>query len=103
MPWFSCPRQAAGGVLALEANWFVRASSVFDGCRRVLVDSHDPLSMFEAMVDIVFWPSHVRTGGVESGASIYMWVLPLCALVRVPPVDTLDSSPRVSTRALALE
>ena len=30
---------------------------------RALVDSHDPLSVFEAMVDIVFWQSRVRTGG----------------------------------------
>jgi len=31
MPWFPYPRQAADGVLALEACRFVRASSVFDG------------------------------------------------------------------------
>ena len=43
------------------------------------------------------------TGVVESGASIYVQVLSLCASVMVPLTDTLDSSPRVSIRALALE
>ena len=52
MPWFPCPRQAAGGVLALEAFRFVRACfrirrSLFG---RAPVDSHDALSVFEAMV-----------------------------------------------------
>ena len=40
------------------------------------VDSHDALPMFEAMVDIVLWQSLVRTGGVESEVSIYVW--PFC-------------------------
>ena len=45
----------------------------------------------------------MRSGGVESGASIYTRVLSSCASVRVPLTDNLDSSPRVSIRALALE
>ena len=44
----------------------------------------------------------MRPGGVESGTSIYVRVLSSCASVRVPLTDTLDSSPRVSIRALAL-
>ena len=70
---------------------------------RAIADSHDHFSVFEAMVVITFWQSRVGTGGVELGASIYSWVLSLCALVRVPLVDILDSSPRASSRALALE
>ena len=70
---------------------------------RAWVNSRDPFSVFEAMVAIAFWQSHVRTGDVESGASIYMWALSLCALVWVSLIDTLDSSPRVSIRVLALE
>ena len=91
MPWFPSPRQAVDGVLVLEACRFVQASSVFDGClfSRASVDSHDLFFMFEAMVVIVFC---VRSGGIESGASIYIWVLSLCASVRVPPIDTLNSS-----------
>jgi len=38
MPLFSCARQAAGGVLALDACGFARA----------LLDSMDALSVFEA-------------------------------------------------------
>ena len=57
MPWFPYPRQAAGGVLALEACRFVRASfrirRLLFG--RALVDSHDALSVFEAM-DVVDGP-----------------------------------------------
>ena len=51
MPWFPCPRQAAGGILALEAFRFVRACfrirrSLFG---RAPVGSHDALSVFEAV------------------------------------------------------
>ena len=42
------------------------------------------------MVVVTFFQSLVRTGGIESGASIYIQVLPLCASVRVPLIDTLD-------------
>jgi len=102
MPWFQYPCQAAGGVLVLEACRFVRASFCI---RWVLfgqapVDSHDALSVFEAMDVVLSWQSYMRLGGVKSGASIHVWVLSLCALVRVPPTTTLDISPRVSIRAL---
>ena len=40
---------------------------------------------------------------VELRASTCVWIILLCASVRVPLIDTLDSSPRVSIRALALE
>jgi len=54
---------------------------------RAIADSHDHFSAFEAMA---LWHSRMGTGGVESGASIYIRVLSLCALVRVPLIDTLD-------------
>ena len=67
MPWFPYPRQAADGILALEAYRFVRASfrirRSFFG--RALVDSDDILSVFEAMVIVSSWQSHVRLGGIE--------------------------------------
>ena len=37
---------------------------------RASVDSHDPLSTFEALVDIMLWRLRVLGGGVESGALI---------------------------------
>jgi len=40
---------------------------------------------------------------VELRASSCVRIVLLCASVRVPLIDTLDSSPRVSARALALE
>ena len=40
---------------------------------------------------------------VELKASTCVRIILLCASVRVPLIDTLDSSPRVSIRALALE
>jgi len=40
---------------------------------------------------------------VESEASTFVRMLPLCTSVGVPLTDILDSSPRVSIRALALE
>jgi len=56
MPWFPHPRQAVGGVLALEAYRLARASFRI---RRLLfgrapIDSHDAISMFEAKVDVLF-------------------------------------------------
>ena len=92
MPWFLHPRQAVGGVLALEACRFVRASFRI---RRMLfgrapIDSHDALSVFEAMGVALSCQSYTRPGGVESGASIYVQAFPLCALVRVPLPDILD-------------
>jgi hypothetical protein len=39
---------------------------------------------------------------VELRASTCVRIILLCASVRVPLIDTLDSSPRVSVRALAL-
>jgi len=42
----------------------------------------------------------MRSGGVESGASIYVRVLSLYVLVRVPLTDILNSSPQASVRAL---
>ena len=52
MPWFPCPRQAAGGVLCAR-RLPIRSSSfaystVTDA--RVLIDSLDALSVFEAAV-----------------------------------------------------
>jgi len=68
MPWFPCPRQAAGGVLALEALRLVRA--IFRIRRssfgRAPVDSHDALSMFEAMdVDNRAYDRGHRVGGLN--------------------------------------
>ena len=105
MPWFPYPRQAAGGIPALEACRFIRASFRirWSLSGRASVDSHDALSVFEAMVVVLSRQSYVRSEGVESGASIYVRVLPLCVSVRVPLTNTLDSIPRVSIRALALE
>ena len=40
--------------------------------------------------------------GVELDASTFIWMLSICTSVRVPLTDILDSSPRVSIRALAL-
>jgi len=45
----------------------------------------------------------VQLGGVESEASTFVRMLSLCTSVRVPLTNILDSSPRVSIRALALE
>ena len=59
---------------------------------RALADSDDPFSVFEVMVVITFWQSHVRTGSVESGASICTRVFCLCASVRLSLIDTLDTS-----------
>jgi len=47
--------------------------------------------------------AHMCDHSVELRASTCVQIISLCALVRVPLIDTLDSSPRVSTRALALE
>ena len=47
--------------------------------------------------------AHMYDQSVELRASTYVWIVSLCASVRVPLIDTLDSSPRVSIRALALE
>ena len=55
---------------------------------RALIDSLDAISVFEAAT-------------VDGRACVRM--VSLYALVRVPLVDTLDSSPRVFIRALALE
>jgi len=93
MPWFPHPRQAAGGVLALEAYRLVRASFHI---RRLLfgrapADSHDALSVCEAMGVALSCQSYTRPGGVESGASIHVRALLLCALVRVPLPDILDN------------
>ena len=67
---------------------------------RALVDSQDALSVFGATVveDRVY-----NWGGVESEASTFVWMLSLCTSVRVPLTDILNSSPRVSIRALVLE
>jgi len=69
MPWFPHPRQVAGGVLALEACRFVRARFRI---RRLLfgqapVDSHNALSVFEAMGVALSCQSYTRPGGVKSG------------------------------------
>ena len=90
MPWFPCPHQAAGSVLALEVFRFVRACfrirrSPFG---RAPVGSHDALSMFEA-VDVD--TSACGWGGIESRTSIYVRVLSLGASVRVPLTETLDT------------
>jgi len=83
MPWFPCPCQAAGGVLALEAFRFVRACFRIQrsSLGRAPVGSHDALSVFEA-VDVdtraCGWG-----GGVESGTSICVRVLSPGASVRV--------------------
>jgi len=67
---------------------------------RAPVDSHDALSAFEATdVD----NRACGQGASIQGPSICVWVLSSCASVRVPLADTLDCSPRVSIRELALE
>ena len=67
---------------------------------RAPVDSYDAFSVFEAMdVD----NRACGRGASSQGPSICVRVLSSCASVRVPLTDTLDSSPRVSIRALALE
>jgi len=51
MPWFPCARQAAGGVLALDASWFARAYfRIRRSGARALIDSLDAFSVFEATV-----------------------------------------------------
>ena len=47
--------------------------------------------------------THMYAQSVELMASTYIQIISLCASVRVPLIDTLDSSPRVSIGALALE
>ena len=100
MPWFPCPRQAAGGVLVLEASPFVRA------CFRIrrwlaLVPWSIRRTLFPCS-----WLRSLRPYtqlGVELDASTCVRILSICTSVRVPLTDILDSSPRVSIRALALE
>jgi len=69
MPWFLCPRQAAGGVLALDAFRFARACfriTTVAGAR-ALIDSLDTLSVFEAAVvdDRTRDWAERRVGGLE--------------------------------------
>ena len=56
MPWLPYPRQVAGGASALEACQFARASFRIrrSPLGRALADSHDDLSVFEAMVVVLF-------------------------------------------------
>jgi len=67
---------------------------------RAPVDSQDALSVFVATVveDRAY-----NWGAVEPEASTFVRMLSLYTSVRVPLTDILDSSPRVSIRALALE
>jgi len=69
---------------------------------RASADSHDPFSVFKAMVDIMFWRLRVLAGASSQGPRFCGRIVSLWALVGLPLIDTLDSSPRVSTRALAL-
>ena len=92
-------RPCARGLLIRTSQFRIRRLPF----TRAIADSHDHFSALETMVVVTLWQSRVGTGGIESGALIYMRVLSLCALVRVPLIDTLDSSPQVSFRALALE
>jgi len=66
---------------------------------RPLSGSLDVFSVFEAAA----LDDHMAYQNVELRASICARVTSLCASVRVPLTDTLDNSPRVSIRALALE
>ena len=65
MPWFPCPRQAAGSVLALEAFRFVRAYFRIrrSPLGRAPASSHDALSVFEAATSILAY----ATGGHRVG------------------------------------
>ena len=69
MPWLPCPRRAADGVLALEACRFVQASFRIRRLPfgRPPADSHDALSVFEALGVVLFCRSYTRSGGVEPG------------------------------------
>ena len=104
MPWLPYQRQAALGAFTLEAHRFTRAVPVFDG--RCLIE---PL-----LIRTTLFPCSRPRSTSSFGdyvckrerrirASTYMWVLSLRASVGVPHANTLDSSPRVSARALALE
>jgi len=73
-------RPCARGLLICTSQFRIRRLPF----SRDIADSHDHFSALEAMVVVTLWQSHVGTGGVESGASIYMRVLSLCALARVP-------------------
>ena len=84
---------------ALNARW--RAASL----RSRPFDSYEPISVFDGrplveprLVRTTPFPcsrlrrrySRMRLGGVESGTSIYVRALSLCASVRVPLTDTVD-------------
>jgi len=104
MLWLLYPRQAADGAFALEACRFARATSIFDGCHLV-----ERLPICTTLLPCSRLWSISNFGGLackrrcQVRASIYVWVHLLRVLVGIPLIDTLDSSPRFSTRALALE
>jgi len=92
MPWFSCPRQAAGGVLALKAFRFIRSCFRI---RRWL--ALEPWSIRRTLFPCSWLRSsrtvHTTGEGVDSEASTFIRMLSLCTSVRVPLTDILDSSP----------
>jgi len=102
MPWFPVP--ALGGGRRPCARGLSIRTSLFSystvAGARAPVDSHDALSVFEATyVD----NRECGQGASSQEPSICVRELSSCASVRVSLTDTLDSSPRVSIRALALE
>ena len=100
MPRLVCAHQAADSVFALGRP--IRSSllpySTVVGARPP-IDSLDAISVFEAKA--VDCCAYARPGHRVEGFDIRIILLGVS--VRVPLTDTLDSSPRVSIRALALE
>ena len=92
MPQFSCARQAADSVLALDASDSLEPTSVFDDSQRsTLSDLLDVFSVFEAMAA----DDHMAYQEVELGASTCVRITSLCAWVRVPLTHTLDMSTQI--------
>jgi len=88
MPWSPCPRQAAGGVLALEASRFVRACSVFDGSQR---SSPGRFAGRSFRVRDYGRRGPCTQLGVELDASTCIRILSICTSVWVPLTDILDT------------
>ena len=100
MPWFPCPRPAAGSVLALEASRFVRACFHIRGSRR---SSSGRFTGHYFRVRGYGHRGPFIQLGIELETLTFIRILSICTSVRVPLTDILYSSPRVSIRALALE
>jgi len=94
MPWLLYPRQAADDAFALEACRFARATSVFDSC--CLVEPlliRTTLFLCSRLWSTSNFGDHACKRGYRVRASIYVRVPLLRALVGIPLIDTLDSSP----------